>query len=169
MEALHANRDGMYSRLHTRIEGRSITIFGRYRSSKDCKLSALDSVCAHAGGPLSQGPIQDIEELGLSVVLCPLHSYMYSITPDRVGEKVYQALEMKEGKPTGSKWTSTKRGASCQRSHLVRESVDGQLYVEVNEDDEFYASDRQASSDICANQFSFHGESPVQLPPHFEP
>lgn len=155
---------GRYSRIHTRIEGRTITIFRKGDGSGS--LSAIDSVCAHAGGDLTAGVIQDIEELGgLSVVLCPLHRYMYAISPaDRAGEKVYQALEFKDGKPSpeGSKWTATKRGTSCQRSHLVRES-EGQIYLKVNEEDEF-ASDRQASSDICANQFTFTGEPPRPAP-----
>jgi len=54
-------------RLHTCIEGRYITIFRRHGT-----LSAIDSVCHHAGGPMTLGEVRDIEELGgLSVVLCP--------------------------------------------------------------------------------------------------
>lgn len=53
-------------RLHTCIEGRYITIF-RHRGT----LSAIDSICHHAGGPLTNGPIKDIEDLGVTVVLCP--------------------------------------------------------------------------------------------------
>jgi hypothetical protein len=54
------------NRLHTRIEGRFITIFRHHG-----KLSAIDSICHHAGGPLTQGGVQDIEDLGVSVVSCP--------------------------------------------------------------------------------------------------
>ncbi len=46
---------------------------------------------AHAGGALTNGPLQDIEELGVTVVVCPLHRYLVSI---RDGKKVYQAVEI---------------------------------------------------------------------------
>jgi nitrite reductase/ring-hydroxylating ferredoxin subunit len=36
-----------------------VTIF-RHRGH----LTAIDSVCHHAGGPLTLGPLQDIEDLG---------------------------------------------------------------------------------------------------------
>ena len=54
------------NRLHTRIEGRFVTIF-RHRDV----LSAIDSVCHHAGGPLTEGKVEDIEDLGMTVVSCP--------------------------------------------------------------------------------------------------
>jgi nitrite reductase/ring-hydroxylating ferredoxin subunit len=54
------------NRLHTRIEGRYITIFRHHGV-----LSAIDAICHHAGGPLTQGGVQDIEDLGMSVVSCP--------------------------------------------------------------------------------------------------
>ena len=155
------------SRLHTRIEGRAITVF---RDLKSGTLSAIDSVCAHAGGNLADGQIQDIEELGLSVVLCPLHRYMYAVSPvEMAGSKVYQALEFSGGGTPGkAKWTVTKRGASCQRSHAVIESDDGKMYIQINESDEFFASDSVALSDICANQFSFH-ETPIKQCAGFSP
>ena len=49
------------NRLHTCVEGRFITLF-RHNN----RLSAIDSVCHHAGGPLTLGPLQDIEELGMT-------------------------------------------------------------------------------------------------------
>lgn len=53
-------------RLHTCVEGRYITIF-RYKGV----ISSIDSICHHAGGPLTLGKIIDIEDLGISVVACP--------------------------------------------------------------------------------------------------
>jgi nitrite reductase/ring-hydroxylating ferredoxin subunit len=53
-------------RIHTSVAGRYITIF-RYKG----KLSSIDSICHHAGGPLTLGNITDIEDLGVSVVSCP--------------------------------------------------------------------------------------------------
>lgn len=46
--------------------GRIITVF-RHRG----KLSAIDAVCHHAGGPMTLGPVSDIEDLGVTVVSCP--------------------------------------------------------------------------------------------------
>jgi len=55
------------SRLHSCVEGRYVTIFRRHG-----KLCAIDSICHHAGGPMTLGAMRDIEELGgLTVVLCP--------------------------------------------------------------------------------------------------
>ena len=70
------------SRLHVRVEQRYITLF-RHRGV----LSAIDAICHHAGGPLTLGPIRDIEELGMAVVLCPWHKFMVSIDG---GIKAYQ-------------------------------------------------------------------------------
>jgi nitrite reductase/ring-hydroxylating ferredoxin subunit len=53
-------------RLHTCVEGRYVTVF-RHRG----KLSCIDAICHHAGGPLTLGEIFDIEDLGLTVVSCP--------------------------------------------------------------------------------------------------
>lgn len=54
------------SRIHTCIEGRYITIF-----KNKGKLSSIDSICHHAGGPLTLGKLTDIEDLGMTVVSCP--------------------------------------------------------------------------------------------------
>ena len=61
-------------RLHFDVEGRFITVF-----RNKGRLSALDSVCHHAAGPLTLGALQDIEDLNLTVVLCPWHKFMISI------------------------------------------------------------------------------------------
>jgi hypothetical protein len=59
-------------RLHTCLgfaaenKGRLVTVFRR-----SGKLSAIDAVCHHAGGPMTLGPVFDIEDLGLAVVACP--------------------------------------------------------------------------------------------------
>jgi nitrite reductase/ring-hydroxylating ferredoxin subunit len=66
-------RDG--ERLHTCLGtgdengnrgGRLVTVF-----RQSGKLSAIDAVCHHAGGPMTLGPVSDIEDLGLTVVACP--------------------------------------------------------------------------------------------------
>jgi nitrite reductase/ring-hydroxylating ferredoxin subunit len=81
-------------RIHTCVEGRYVTVF-RYHG----KLSCIDSVCHHAGGPLTDGPIQDIEELGISVVLCPWHKFMVSIDD---GLKAFQGIDIINGVPVPS-------------------------------------------------------------------
>ena len=72
---LPANGD----RLHTCVEGRFVTLF-RHNN----RLSAIDSVCHHAGGPLTLGPLQDIEELGMTGINSLTHllthlSYSHSL------------------------------------------------------------------------------------------
>lgn len=83
-------------RLHTCIEGRYVTVF-RYNG----RLSCIDSVCHHAGGPLTDGPIQDIEELGVTVVVCPWHRFLVSIDK---GLKAFQAVDIVNGVPVKSGW-----------------------------------------------------------------
>jgi hypothetical protein len=45
----------------------------------------LVTIILQAGGPLTLGKVQDIEELGMKVVLCPWHKFMVDI---RTGVKV---------------------------------------------------------------------------------
>jgi nitrite reductase (NADH) small subunit len=52
------------------VEGRQIAVF----RLRDGSLRALDAVCPHRGGPLSDG-IADGR-----VVVCPLHSFTYDLT-----------------------------------------------------------------------------------------
>ena len=111
-----ALKDG--DRLHACIEGRYVTIF-RHKH----KLSCIDSICHHAGGPLTVGKLQDIEDLGgMTVVLCPWHKFMVGIDS---GLKAYQGIEVINGKPTVVGW---KVGKQVQRPHLVKE-VNSGLYV----------------------------------------
>jgi nitrite reductase/ring-hydroxylating ferredoxin subunit len=104
-------------RAHVRVDGRYITVF-RFRN----RLSAIDSICYHAGGPLTLGSVKDIEDLGVTVVLCPWHRYMVDIVE---GKKAYQAVDIVNGKPIIRGW---KLGKVMQRPHLVEERDDG-IYV----------------------------------------
>ena len=67
-------------RLHSCVEGRFVTVF-RNRGN----LSVIDAICHHAGGPLTLGPIEDIEELGATVVSCPWHKFLVSISDGKKG------------------------------------------------------------------------------------
>ncbi len=106
------------SRLHTCIEGRYVTLF-RHRGV----LSAIDAICHHAGGPLTLGAIEDIEDLGNSVVLCPWHKFMVDIVD---GTKAYRKVEVQGGKPVVGGWV---RGKVVQRAHSVREDEGGVYLV----------------------------------------
>ena len=106
------------SRLHTHIEGRYITIF-RQKGI----LSAIDSICYHAGGPLTLGDLQDIEELsGITAVSCPWHKFLVSITD---GTRIYQKVTIVDGKPSVEGWTV---GKVVHRAHKVVEDGRG-VYV----------------------------------------
>mmetsp|Transcript_19510 Transcript_19510/g.35188 ORF Transcript_19510/g.35188 Transcript_19510/m.35188 type:complete len:167 (-) Transcript_19510:385-885(-) len=79
-------------RFHTTIEGRYITVF-RMRG----QLTAIDSVCYHAGGPVGLGDIEDIN--GRVCVSCPWHDYKIDVkTGERLGKSSsYQGGRMVEG------------------------------------------------------------------------
>ena len=105
------------NRLHAKIDGRFVTVF-RNRG----KLSCIDSICHHAGGPLTLGKLEDIEDLGVTVVLCPWHKFMVTIDG---GVKAYKGVSFQGGKPVDAGW---KTGKVVQRPHLVIEKADG-VYV----------------------------------------
>jgi nitrite reductase (NADH) small subunit len=52
------------------IDGHQIAVF----RLRDGSLRALDAVCPHRGGPLSDGIADD------RAVICPLHNYTYDLT-----------------------------------------------------------------------------------------
>ena len=104
-------------RLHVNVDGRLITVF-KYKG----QISAIDAICHHAGGPLTQGKVQDIEDLGVTVVFCPWHHY--SVTIDK-GLKAYRGVDIIGGKPINTGW---KLGKSVQRVHEVIETSSG-LYI----------------------------------------
>lgn len=106
------------SRIHAKVDGRYVTIF-RHQG----KLSCIDSICHHAGGPLTLGRLQDIEDLGVTVVLCPWHAFMVTIDG---GLKAYKAAGFKNGKAYDAGW---KIGKVVQRPHLVEERDDGTYVV----------------------------------------
>ena len=128
-------------RVHVEVEGRFVTVF-RHKS----QLSAIDSICHHAGGPLTAGPIQEIEDLGVSVVLCPWHRFAVDL---RLGLKVYQAVEIQRGAPVNAGW---RVGKMVQRAHRVLErTAEDALYLQLCVDPaEPCSSDKDASSERCA-------------------
>ena len=107
-------------RLHVRVQSRFITIF-----RNNGELSAIDAICHHAGGPLTLGKLQDIEELGMKVVLCPWHNFMVDIV---TGVKAYKGVDIVQGKPVVTGW---KVGKVVQRPHKVVELDDGVYVVSI--------------------------------------
>ena len=138
-------------RLHVRVEGRFVTVF-RVKG----RLSAIDSICHHAGGPLTLGSLQDIEDLGVTVVLCPWHKFMVDVNK---GTNAYQSLEMVGGKLTKTGWKS---GKMVQRSHAVMEDGQGSLLVRLELSGEC-SSDGDASSVRCARDIPLHDYEPVVI------
>ncbi|MEJ5944218.1 Rieske 2Fe-2S domain-containing protein [Pseudokineococcus basanitobsidens] len=55
------------------VDGRQVAVF-RHR---DDRLSVLDAVCPHAGGPLADGQMDD------RVVVCPLHLNVFELATGR--------------------------------------------------------------------------------------
>ena len=137
------------------VEGRPIAIF---RHNK--QLYALDHHCYHAGGPLSEGDIEDLvlttkikkgktaksEEVNHPCVVCPWHKYKISLT---TGEGIYLHADPFATTPQRPKNKS--RGPK-QRTHLVWEE-NGYVYVVVGGTDNGgtsikYDSDYYASEDF---------------------
>ena len=124
-------------RLHATIEGRYVTVFRHHN-----KLSCIDAICHHAGGPLTLGRIQDIEDLGVSVVLCPWHAFMVTLDG---GLKAYQAVKFTGSKPVNAGWTL---GKVVQRPHKVEEREDGLYVVSTHNDYNFKCHNRTERSYI---------------------
>jgi len=139
-------------RIHTRLDGRYVTVFNR-RS----RLSAIDSICHHAGGPLTEGALQDIEDLNVTVVLCPWHRYMVSLD----GFKVFQGIHFVDGEPQHAAWRLGKR---VQRQHEVRSDASG-TYVRLDagrRGAEDCGSDQHADSELCGRVFELHAFQPIR-------
>eukprot|EP00605_Chrysophyceae_sp_TOSAG23-4_P002404 GSChrysophyteH1.ASY1.ANO1.2662.1 assembled CDS len=137
------------SRIHCRVQGRYITVFKRRGI-----LSCIDSVCHHTGGDLTNGPLIDIEDLGVTAVICPLHRYKV----DLQGYKVFEAVDFVGGKPTKPIW---KRGkVMVQRAHEVQEDSEG-VYVRLRPAaGGVCPSDRDSASEVCGAHFTLHGFQP---------
>ncbi|KAG2488150.1 hypothetical protein HYH03_013293 [Edaphochlamys debaryana] len=104
-------------RLQAKIGGRYVTVL-----RIEGKLSCIDSICFHAGGPLGLGDIEDLD--GKKCLVCPWHFYKIDVC---TGDKYYQGMEFKDGKLVGGEWKSN---GVRQRTHEVVEA-DGKIYVKV--------------------------------------
>lgn len=120
------------ARVHVRPGGRGVTVL----RAPDGTLRCLDLICYHAGGPLGQGPIEEVD--GRDCIVCPWHSH--KVTLDR-GEKLYRATEMgPDGKLVPLGWRSA---GVRQRCHLAYER-DGEVFVELSKEPVELPSDKYA-------------------------
>ena len=120
------------NRVHLKISGRYVSVI-KYKERLHC----IDSVCFHAGGPLTLGDIEELPD-GKACLVCPWHFYHISISD---GEKWYQTADPgDDGKLRAGKWKSV---GKRQRCHEVKMQSDG-LYVRLNTSGSL-ASDEYAS------------------------
>mmetsp|Transcript_24482 Transcript_24482/g.23510 ORF Transcript_24482/g.23510 Transcript_24482/m.23510 type:complete len:210 (+) Transcript_24482:259-888(+) len=144
-----ANLPEEKQRLHTSIEGRYITVF-----RQNNKVSAIDAICYHAAGPLTLGPLKDIEELGgITTVSCPWHKFLVSITD---GTRIYQEVKVgANGKPSVKGWTV---GKKVQRSHKTFEDESG-VYVALQMTGGKVDSDKDAKNTPCVKDYKMQDSS----------
>ena len=141
---------GFDQRINVRVQGRYVTVYKRET------LSCIDAICHHAGGNLGDGPLRvvDIEDLSVTVVLCPLHRYMVAIED---GAKVFEGLEDMGGGKLGN--PKMKKGKLVQMAHDCKEDRKG-VYVRLNaaaiaQEDELSAS--TYTSKICGRNLQMSG------------
>jgi nitrite reductase/ring-hydroxylating ferredoxin subunit len=128
-------------RLHTQVDNRFVTLF-----RINGKLSAIDAVCHHAGGPLTLGNLADIEDLGdMVVVKCPWHRFSVCIS---TGVKAYQAVSVIDGKPVNKGWVT---GSIVQRAFPVFEE-DGKVYLRYFVEGSC-ASDKDSTNGLCMKPY----------------
>lgn len=122
----------------------------RYRAQLFC----LDSVCYHAGGPLTAGDIEDCG--GEACVLCPWHAYPVSL---RTGDKLYRATEKDpDGRLVPAGWKSV---GKRQRVHEVQE-WDGGVFVRLALGGESHESDSYAHNTVCGQRCTASHAAPSQ-------
>eukprot|EP00887_Chlorella_sp_A99_P005342 scaffold1.g5342.t1 len=129
------------NRLHIHVDGRYVSLI-QHEGTVYC----LDSICFHAGGPLTLGDIEDIEQQ--PCLVCPWHYYRVSL---KDGSKWYQGAERgEEGKLVAGSWKSVGRR---QRVHDVERRPDG-IYVRLHLEGSL-ASDEYACRNECGSRL--HG------------
>jgi nitrite reductase/ring-hydroxylating ferredoxin subunit len=138
-------------KIDTQLDGRFVTVL-----RKKGKLHAIDAICYHAGAPLTHGEILDIEDLGVTVVVCPWHEFMIDLNN---GTRVMEAMDIVDGKPKQVGW---KISAPLQRVHEVKESLDGGIDVALDLKGSI-RSDNAAYSEECGEELTLHSCVNVSL------
>lgn len=126
-------------RLHACVQGRYISVL-RIKG----RLTCIDSICFHAGGPLTLGDIEDIE--GKPCLICPWHDYKIDAF---TGEKYFQAVSWQDGKMVPAGWKSN---GPRHRVHEAEEREDGLLYVRLSTDPAELPSDEYAFNEACGSR-----------------
>ncbi|KAK3280624.1 hypothetical protein CYMTET_11536 [Cymbomonas tetramitiformis] len=139
-----ADLDEEGSRLHLQVKDRYITLL-RHKNFLYC----FDSVCFHAGGPLGVGDIEEVANH--ACIKCPWHNYLITL---ETGEKLYQGVQMKDGKMVPGKWQSV---GQKQRTHVVVERADG-IFVQLKQDGKV-ESDEYAFKRECAQMMIASGST----------
>lgn len=103
---------------------------------------------------MATGQVTDIEELGISVIVCPWHRFMVDIAD---GTRAYQAVDMVDGKTIVKGWV---KGKTVQRCHEVYESSEG-VFVSLNESSDRISSDGDARNPSCVKGYHMHSEVPT--------
>lgn len=107
------------SRIHTRVQGRFVSLIRGERGDLYC----IDSVCYHMGGPLTIGDIEEVN--GEECVVCPWHNYPVTL---KTGSKLYESMEFQNGKLQPSGWKASEKR---QRVHEIEERLGG-IYVRLS-------------------------------------
>lgn len=107
------------------VEGRTGRKISVIRGANG-QLHAIDFHCFHNGGPLGEGSIEDIEDIG-TVVRCPWHHYVIDVS---TGERLIRRdTDGSSGVPC---W---QREPKKQRTHSVYTDAHGEVCITISERD----------------------------------
>lgn len=118
------HKDTLGGRTNMKVHGRRVTVI----RLKGDKWSCIDSICYHAGGPLTEGSLKTIDNR--ICVQCPWHSYLVDIFS---GEGLYMDLDRKYQ-------SKGKR----QRVHEVKVFENDHVYVKLDKNESNLPSDSYA-------------------------
>lgn len=122
----------------------------------------MDSVCFHAGGPLTLGDIEEVD--GKPCLSCPWHKYLITLSE---GDKLYDSMVMTGGRLVPGGWKAMLR---LQRTHEVRRGADGQVWLRIDAHgaelrSDSYASDQRAAEAGFGDRLVIVTATPVARPP----
>ncbi|WIA34589.1 hypothetical protein OEZ86_012909 [Tetradesmus obliquus] len=126
-------------RMHTCIQGRYVSVL-----KVKGQLTCIDSICFHAGGPLSLGDIEEVN--GKTCLNCPWHNYKIDAF---TGEKYYQSVTWQDGKMLPGEWKSN---GPRHRIHQVESRPDGMIYVRLDSTPGEMPSDGYAFDAACGQR-----------------
>lgn len=125
-------------RAHLHLEGRFVTVI-----SHKAKLYCIDSPCYHAGGPLGEGEVRDIEDI--PCIRCPWHNFIIALDTGHRIERAFTSLPTTADgvyRPPIAQtyplqpWPDEMLGPPerkqvMQRTHRVEERVNGAIWIEL--------------------------------------